>query len=87
MLLLLLLLGHFSRVRLCVTPWTAAHQAPSTLFDNEESLLASFMGYVFLAPTTFIWAKLFSPNNWAPLFFQNEILQFDQHYMANGILE
>ena len=28
LLLLLLLLSHFSRVRLCVTPWTAAHQAP-----------------------------------------------------------
>ena len=25
---LLLLLSRFSRVRLCVTPWTAAHQAP-----------------------------------------------------------
>ena len=25
---LLLLLSHFSHVRLCVTPWTAAHQAP-----------------------------------------------------------
>ena len=24
----MLLLSHFSRVRLCVTPWTAAHQAP-----------------------------------------------------------
>ena len=22
------MLSHFSRVRLCVTPWTAAHQAP-----------------------------------------------------------
>ena len=28
---LLLLLSHFSRVRLCVTPWTAAHQAPPSL--------------------------------------------------------
>ena len=28
MLLLQLLLSHFSRVRLCATPWTAAHQAP-----------------------------------------------------------
>ena len=28
MLLLLLLLSHFSRVRLCATPETAAHQAP-----------------------------------------------------------
>ena len=27
-LLLLLLLSHFSHVRLCVTPWMAAHQAP-----------------------------------------------------------
>ena len=27
-LLLLLLLSHFSRVRLCATPETAAHQAP-----------------------------------------------------------
>ena len=27
--LLLLLLSHFSRVRLCATPWMAAHQAPS----------------------------------------------------------
>ena len=25
---MLLLLSHFSRVRLCVTAWTAAHQAP-----------------------------------------------------------
>ena len=31
MLLLLLLLSRFSRVRLCVTPQTAAHQAPSSL--------------------------------------------------------
>ena len=30
-LLLLLLLSHFSRVRLCVTPETAAHQAPPSL--------------------------------------------------------
>ena len=33
----LLLLSHFSRVRLCVTPWTAAHQAPlSTEFSKQE---------------------------------------------------
>ena len=30
-LLLLLLLSHFSRVRLCATPETAAHQAPPSL--------------------------------------------------------
>ena len=36
-LLLLLLLTHFSRVRLCVTPETAAHQAPPSLgFSRQE---------------------------------------------------
>ena len=36
-LLLLLLLSHFSRVRLCATPWTAAHQAPLSLgFSRQE---------------------------------------------------
>ena len=33
----LLLLSRFSRVRLCVTPQTAAHQAPSSLgFSRQE---------------------------------------------------
>ena len=36
-MLLLLLLSHFSHVRLCATPWTAAHQAPlSTEFSKQE---------------------------------------------------
>ena len=36
-LLLLLLLSRFSRVRLCATPETAAHQAPSSLgFSSQE---------------------------------------------------
>ena len=36
-MLLLLLLSHFSRVRLCVTPETAAHQAPRSLgFSRQE---------------------------------------------------
>ena len=36
-LLLLLLLSRFSRVRLCATPWTAAHQAPQSLgFSRQE---------------------------------------------------
>ena len=34
---LLLLLSHFSRVRLCVTPQTAARQAPLSLeFSKQE---------------------------------------------------
>ena len=33
----ILLLSHFSRVRLCVTPWTAAYQAsPSMGFSRQE---------------------------------------------------
>ena len=37
MLLLLLLLSRFSRVRLCATPETAAHQAsPSLGFSRQE---------------------------------------------------
>ena len=36
-LLLLLLLSHFNRVRLCATPYTAAHQAPPSLgFSRQE---------------------------------------------------
>ena len=35
--IILLLLSHFSRVRLCVTSWTAAHQAPLSLgFSRQE---------------------------------------------------
>ena len=33
--LLLLLLSHFSRVRLCATPWTAAHQAPQSMGSHR----------------------------------------------------
>ena len=37
LLLLLLLLSRFSRVRLCATPWTAAHEAPPSLgFSRQE---------------------------------------------------
>ena len=32
-----ILLSHFSRVRLCATPWTAVHQAPWSLeFSRQE---------------------------------------------------
>ena len=43
--LLLLLLSHFSRVRLCATPETAAHQAPPSLgmAESEEELKSLMM--------------------------------------------
>ena len=34
--LLLLLLSHCSRVRLCATQWTAAHQAPPSLGSSRQ---------------------------------------------------
>ena len=35
--LLLLLLSHFSHVRLCATPWTAAYRAPPSVgFSRQE---------------------------------------------------
>ena len=37
LLLLLLLLSRLSRVRLCATPWTVAHQAPPSMgFSRQE---------------------------------------------------
>ena len=40
-LLLLLLLSHFRRVRLCATPETEAHQAPLSLgFSRQEHWVA-----------------------------------------------
>ena len=47
LLLLLLLLSHFSRVRLCVTPQTSVHQAPPSLgFSRQEH----WSGLPFLSP-------------------------------------
>ena len=46
-MLLLLLLSRFSRVRLCATPETAAHQAPPSLgFSRQEH----WSGLPFLSP-------------------------------------
>ena len=46
--LLLLLLSHFSCVRLCATPDTAAHQAPPSLaFSRQEC----WSGLPFPSPT------------------------------------
>ena len=49
--ILLLLLSRFSRVRLCATPQTAAHQAPPSLgFSRQEH-----------------WSGLPNRNNWRPI--------------------
>ena len=58
--LLLLLLSHFSRVRLCATPLTAAHQAPPSLgFSRQEH----WSGLPFPSPKhTAWWAKGHCPQ-------------------------
>ena len=49
--LLLLLLSRFSRVRLCVTPQTAARQAPPSLgFSRQEYSCFVLFFFVFQAP-------------------------------------
>ena len=57
---LLLLLSHFSRVRLCATLWTAAHQAPLSMgfsrqeywsglpFSSLEEICSLFHSIIFL---------------------------------------
>ena len=46
--MLLLLLSRFSRVRLCATPWMAAHKAPPSLgFSRQEH----WSGLPFPSPT------------------------------------
>ena len=59
--MLLLLLSHFSRARLCATPWTASHQAPLSLgFSRQEH----WSGYILLKEYLLnicqmaLWSKL-----------------------------
>ena len=60
------MLNHFSRVQLCATLWTAAHQAPlSTGFFRQEY----WSGLTFPSPTRQILVKLMKNN------YKEEILK------------
>ena len=58
-----MLLSHFSRVRLCATPWTAAYQAPPSMgFSRQEywsglplpsPVLSVILGYISKTITIF----------------------------------
>ena len=66
-MLLLLLLSRFSRVRLCVTPWTAAYQAPLSLgFSRQEHS----SGWPFPSPMheseKWKWNRSVVSNSWWP---------------------
>ena len=67
LLLLLLLLSRFSRVWLCVTPWTAAYQAsPSMGFSRQEH----WTGLPFPSPIhesgKWRWSCSVVSNSWRP---------------------
>ena len=67
LLLLLLLLSHFSRVRLCATPETAAHQAPPSLgFSKQEN----WSGLPFPSPMheseKWKWSRSVVPDSQQP---------------------
>ena len=60
-MLLLLLLSRFSRVRLCVTPWTAAYQAPPSMgFSRQEY----WNGVPLPSPGKMVLMILFAKQNW-----------------------
>ena len=61
-ILLLLLLSHFSRVRLCVTPWMAAHQAPLSLEFSRQEYWSGlpFPYYWYVYSNSFIFMPVYS---------------------------
>ena len=65
--LLLLLLSHCSRVRLCATPKTAAHQAPLSLGSFRQE---HWSGLPFPSPVheseKWKWSCSFMSNSWRP---------------------
>ena len=46
--MLLLLLSHFSRVQLCATPSTAAHQAPPSLGSSRQEHWSGFVRHQYI---------------------------------------
>ena len=92
---LLLLLSHFSHVQLCVTPETAAHQAPLSLgFSRQEH----WSGLPFPSPMheseKWKWSRssfkcgsgtlrLFQGNPWGQKHFSNI---FERHYLTFSLL-
>ena len=67
LLLLLLLLSCFSRVRLCATPWTAAHQAPPSLGFSRQK---HWSGLPFPSPIheseKWKWSRSVVPDSQRP---------------------
>ena len=72
LILLLLLPSHFSRVRLCVTPKTAAHQAPPSLgFSGKNTgvdchFLLQYMKVKSESEVTLLCPTLSDPMDCSP---------------------
>ena len=93
--LLLLLLSHFSLVRLCATPQTAAHQAPQSFTRPQEilfreyssshsytSLSLFFSKPVAQATTSLLWIlQTYSASDWVTL-----VSNLPMSYGASGQL-
>ena len=58
--MLLLLLNHFSHVRLCVTPETAAHQASPSLGLSRQEHWSGFACFFCLKYLRSLTARIFS---------------------------
>ena len=58
LLLLLLLLSRFSRVRLCATPQTAAHQAPLSLGFSRQEHWTGFKFHLLHLNYIYTWSHI-----------------------------
>ena len=86
MLLLPLLLSHFSRVRLCVTPQTAAQQAPLSLgYSRQEH----WSGLPFSSPMheseKWKWSRSVVSNTWTAAYQTPPPMGFSRQEYWNGL--
>ena len=72
------MLSHFSRVRLCVTPQTAAHQAPPSLgFSRQEH----WNGLPFPSPTVLKFSLL-ETSSFNSVYCQTSHVSGIMHYLS-----
>ena len=81
----LLLLSRFSHVRLCATPWTAAHQAPPSLgFSRQEY----WSGLPFPSPSIciFLWNCVITATETTPQTLSLRARELNCRYCFRGHL-
>ena len=75
-LMLLLLLSHFSRVRLCATPWTAAYQASPSMGSQRVGHAAAAAKSLQSCPTLCDPIDGSPPGSPVPGIFQARVLEW-----------